>query len=1623
MSALAYDRLDASRKELLDLSFRNALLNYRLLRSRGIEVKGAVAAQVYETLVVDDKKMSFASTEREPTGSFDTARYGFRDTYRQRHPFGSGDPGFVDLAKVKADSVAPAADEIMFALDIPQAVDALAVKPEPRKTVNTLPTSHTAKELQSRLLNTYYTARTFLEEQGINTLYLTLGSLVWYEDDHSDQVRISPLILIPVDIERAGVGGRFQISYRDEEVGDNMSLAAYLSNNFGLTLPDLPEETDDINIDDYFDKVQAVIHPEGPAVRGRWRIDRSAVAVGFFSFSKYQMFRDLEAYDPTDGAEVHPILEALLGDGFNEPESQYSDNENLDQVMSPRTANTVIDCDSTQALAILDVAAGRNMVIQGPPGTGKSQTITNIIADAIGRGKRVLFVAEKSAALAVVRDRLDRLELGHCCLELHSNKTNKKAVLRDLQSTLELGQPVMPHNEDNAAMLISLQNRLSDYCGAVNTPVGQSGLTPYALFGECIVTDSGEGADLIQIPIPTASDWTSLEYREREQLVNEIQAQLNAIATSLPPKGVLAGHPFWGSRRTTCLPADIDHCRDTAKAAADTTVKLRDSVAVLEEALTLPPSISPEAAATVVRATRATVDAPPHAAVADNPADWLAYPKPIEDLLKAGLAAAKLRAKYEALLIPDAWTSPSTSLNDAHRILLDHKTKWWRIFVPAWHRAHGVSLALWRDKPSTIDDELAAIDAIFDMQSQQTVIAKQTKIGEKLFGQMWDGVDSDFSTLASIANWIIELAHKVSANQLSLEAMQNLVHGTNIQQHTAELVEAETGLAAFSLTCASAVDAVTFDPSRRFGGGATLEAQSFSIVAGLFASWASNAGALREMSVFNSAAERAEGLGLGPVVDAAARMTPGGSLLTRSFRRSYLGALVNRCLQDTPALASFSGTAHDEVVTQFRALDLRLLADNRTKLARLHWDNLPSTNGEGQVRILRREFEKKSRHLALRRLLSEAGRAVQAIKPAFMMSPLSVATYLAPHQVDFDLVVFDEASQVRPVDAFGALLRGRQAVVVGDSKQLPPTAFFDTITSLDNVADDSVVSDVESVLGLFLAQGAPQRTLRWHYRSRHESLIAISNEEFYDNKLVIFPSPDSERRQYGLYYHQLPETVYDRGRSSTNRLEAKVVAEAVMAHASAQIQLPDTQWHSLGVAAFSMGQMEAIIEEVEALRHTRPECEPFFAAGRVERFFVKNLESVQGDERDVIYISVGYGRDAAGKVSMNFGPLNGQGGERRLNVLITRARLRCEVFTNLADTDLRVDDNTPRGVVAFKRFLAFARTGILDSPASTTAAAVATDSMLAAIRAALTDRGGYKIATQVGCAGYYVDIAVRDPADESRYLVAVECDGPNYGSARSSRDRDRLREHVMRTQGWQVHRVWSTDWLSDPRGSLTRLIQTVEDAKRVEVPLDTAQPDVEDKPVEAVVRVQAARATRAIALYTCAELAPLTGWSNAAPPAGAQDTVTQIVTIESPVHIAEIARRIADAAGITRVTEKFRATVEAAIAEATVDKHIMRRGDFCWMTGAVDTPLRNRAYLPPVSRKMEYVAPEEIDAALRYCLAESYGMPTDDLIRATGRALGFERLGDDNQAIVEVRIEALELAGHIISADGRVRLV
>ena len=635
-----------------------------------------------------------------------------------------------------------------------------------------------------------------------------------------------------------------------------------------------------------------------------------------------------------------------------------------------------------------------------------------------------------------------------------------------------------------------------------------------------------------------------------------------------------------------------------------------------------------------------------------------------------------------------------------------------------------------------------------------------------------------------------------------------------------------------------------------------------------------------------------------------------------------------------------------------------------------------------------------------------------------MMSPLSIANYLPPGGLTFELVIFDEASQVRPVDGLGAILRGRQVVVVGDSKQLPPTSFFDSLIATDEAEsddEDTAASDIESVLGLFCSRGAHQRMLRWHYRSRHESLITVSNHLSYDDRLVVFPSPDRDREELGLVYRRLQNAPYERSRTRTNPIEAKTVAKAVMEHARSQMQLPTERWDTLGVAAFSMAQMDAILTQVELQRRQDPSCETFFSGSPHEPFFVKNLENVQGDERDVIFISIGYGRTAEGYLAMSFGPLNRTGGERRLNVLISRARKRCEVFTTLSADDIDLTKTNSAGVAALKTFLNYAQTGQMDVPTKTDRLPDSEfeDQVFRQLTAL-----GYEVHTQVGSAGFFLDLAVIDPAHPGRYLLGIECDGARYHSARSARDRDRLRQAVLVGLGWRIHRIWSTDWFHNPDQELRKVVQAIEVAQTAtpappHPPGSTEETELMGTP-PLLALTQSTR-NPSITSYECAHVHLRLGDVDMHLVSRTQlaDLLAQVVNVESPVHWMEAARRVLDGAGIQRFGNRIQQAFEQAVRVGVERKLFVKREEFLWAPTMQQPPVRNRSELPAASRKLEFVAPEEVRRAILIVVEESYGIVPTEVPSAVCRLFGFARVTDEMSAAVEPHRDALLREGYL----------
>ena len=632
-----------------------------------------------------------------------------------------------------------------------------------------------------------------------------------------------------------------------------------------------------------------------------------------------------------------------------------------------------------------------------------------------------------------------------------------------------------------------------------------------------------------------------------------------------------------------------------------------------------------------------------------------------------------------------------------------------------------------------------------------------------------------------------------------------------------------------------------------------------------------------------------------------------------------------------------------------------------------------------------------------------------------MMSPISIATYISPNSIKFDLVVFDEASQVKPVDALGAVMRSSQVVVVGDSQQLPPTPFFDTAGHVEETSEDELTSDIESILGLFTAQNAPTRMLRWHYRSHHDSLIAVSNQEFYGGGLVLFPSPDTSRQDTGLFYHHLPEAVYGRGTTSTNPLEAQAVARAVMEHARTKPEL------SLGVAAFSMAQTREVFDQLDALRDSDPSNEDFFASHPDEPFFVKNLETVQGDERDVILVSIGYGRADDGRIDLNFGPLNRQGGERRLNVLITRARRRCEVFTNMTEDDIDLNRTNSQGVRALRAFLAFANKGVLET-AEYESNPEKHNEPINRFQKLLADNilnKGYMVAESPGWGTGTVDLAVSATDHPGRYILGIECDGPSYASARSARDRDRLRPQVLDGLGWRLHRAWSPEWAINPQREMERVMAAI-DAYEALVPVAIPELGLIEPPAP-IIRddVPKPEPSIKVAKYQIANLNFKASDKNLtkATPVSLLLWAARVVDTESPVHIAETAHRIFSAAGVTRPNKQLQNTMDEALDRLVATGRVSRRGDFLWSNDMTQPPVRDRSGLPASTRKLDMISDDELEEAICFVVEQSYGIAKSQAPKAMFTLLGY---GRTNQAMKDRFSEVVEslISAGLLGDDG-----
>ncbi len=1393
-------KIGALRKNLLDLTMRNKLLNFKP-RARSIRVVGEIPTEIYQLMVLDGKKMQFIP--RKEKNIDETVVKKVDNEYI--HDQGTAD--HENQSEAFSDNLSSEKEELVLKrIDLNDKEASLLWKlPLPNKKVVKkhknllLQTNHESEELQKRLFYINQQSKSVLEEQGYNILYLALGFLEWIERDELNVKRRAPLILIPVALERKKVRGSFKLVWTGEDIIPNISLQEKLLEQ-GIKLPDfeMPEQKEGIY--HYFEAVAEAVEP----MKG-WKIIYD-IYLNFFSFTKFVMYKDL---DPESWGKSSITENTIIKSLFDHPEDldgKEFHEEDVDKKLRSSDVYHVVDADSSQIAVIEEAKSGKNMVVEGPPGTGKSQTIVNLISELIANDKTVLFVSEKMAALEVVKDRLDSIGLGEFCLELHSHKSNKKNVLKGLERSIYTPPVTIRPMTEEFDELERLKMELNQYNHVLHTPLGKSGFSPFQLFGK--KEEAIQHFKKVKRNIPRAHIENPEKYSPKDW--KDAVSNLKNVSEVIKPLKPISKNPWNHTEPGTILPTDKEDINELLEKCVST---LNDVEADLYELVEFTGIRKPLNKSEMDNSIKSAI--------------LIATPISTDhDVLYNPLWDIGRRDVIKIIALLEEYNSNNKKLakrfkkgvlnTDIKHLLEEYQetsTKFLKSFRGKYKKSKDKIGGLYNGEVP-LEDKIIIGDLkrLLECQELLKKIDELDSEARNVFGKEWKGRNTDLKKIKELSEWVLTLKKLLKTGKITGRTFEIIDQKPDTAKINGTIQKLEIDYNAFLKVYNEIKKYITIDEQLVFGR--RLRYVQFHALESKMDDYQNGMPLLQKWSQFTAILNDNASELANPLIELIEEDKIEIEDLIPCLKANFADDLLRNAFLNNPVLSSFIGEIHERKIGRFIDLDRDIISLNRRRIANKISNHRPQINSaasrNSQLGILLSEFNRKRGHMPIRKLLSNAGGLIQKIKPCFMMSPLSVAQFIDPlnsPDLRFDVVIFDEASQVKPEDALGAFLRAKQAVVMGDTRQLPPTSFFDIMLDTDEDEDYEIasLSDMESILHLCKGR-FPTKMLRWHYRSRHESLIALSNQEFYDNNLLIYPSPCHETDTLGLKFEYMEETVYDRGRSSSNRQEARRVVEAAGDHYKKY-----GSSKSLGIGTFNIKQQQAILEEVELYLKKHPKLEKYFSE-MDEHFFVKNLETIQGDERDVIFISVGYGKDENGHLSLNFGPLNREGGERRLNVLITRAREKCVVFSNFRYTEIQINENAAFGLRALKSFLQYSETKKLDNiyKGKEEVETAFEDSVFEFLKAY-----DYDVHKQVGCAGFRIDLAVLDPEDSGTYLVGIECDGESYHSSPVARDRDRLRQQILEGLGWHIYRVWSTDWYRNMSESEKRLLKAVENAKNL----------------------------------------------------------------------------------------------------------------------------------------------------------------------------------------------------------------
>lgn len=1409
--------------------------------------------------------------------------------------------------------------------------------------------------------------KTIIEETGVNTAFLAFGFIKWTEVEISSYEMHAPLLLMPITIINNSASEPYYFRPIDDEIIVNPTFAYKLKTDYGI---DLPEFSGSIN--EYISEVESQLS------RLKWQIELD-VKISIFSFQKINMYEDLK--ENAEKIVTNKSIMALLGHS-----DTSNDLQNEDEKCDLQKLHNVIDADSSQSEAIALVKAGKSFVLQGPPGTGKSQTITNIIAECLNDNKKVLFVSEKLAALNVVYDKLKKVGLDEFCLELHSHKVNKKLVIEELVKTLKLPKSKLSGRAE--AELLALNNAqrdLDNYAIELHKVRPTINTTLYHLYELFAKFRNALDIEFLIGDINQKGD---------EYLAQVVQL-LTSYKQYIPSIGVDYTQNVWyGYSNINAEYDQVMAFKADLKSGIELCAKLLELISSINKQYNFNAKNIAQILALQTFFDTAKNSGFYTPQLLNSDIDNVI--ESVKDLQNKAKILIEQKCKLDINFDDDIFKMDGHLLHK--KFVKQYNGLLSRIFSKEYKNIiKDIELSL---KTNTKVNYKFALQVLADLREYQQKLQQYKVDSEKIEGLFAENYKAEYTDFDSLINElkVIKLLNSLDISMQYFEDMtvdSLLLEQKSFKTFASKIKDIFDIYGSIERNLYNCYEKTIFD----------IEQISLEVLKNRFDRQLNNIDKLNNWCNFSKLLNKIQELKLIDYIEYCIANQIQDLNIVLCYQKQFYREWIENLLYNITEIKQLPRIPHDELVNLFKKKDKLSFKVNIAEIRAKVSAQKPSIDMIAQgspLAILLHEAKKKRKQKGVRQLLNETDDLVQRIKPCFLMSPLSVSTFLSPN-IEFDVVIFDEASQIFPQDSIGAIYRGKQLVVVGDSNQMPPSNFFNSMSDIDDDEQDDL-SDFESVLDVY-STILPQCRLKWHYRSKYEQLIAFSNKNFYDNELITFPSPKSDIKQRGIGvdYHYV-DGVFDR-KSKTNMAEAERIVDLVFEHFESY---PN---RSLGVVAFSISQQNLIERLILKRRAQDLSKEEFFNSEKDEPFFVKNLETVQGDERDTIIFSVAYAKDSAGKLLLNFGPINRVGGERRLNVAVTRAKCNVQLVASMHFTDIDLSRTKSVGSRLLREYLDYAENGEIALERSIVLNQFEEyDSEFEMEVCDFLREKGFEVDTQVGCSSFKIDLALKRP-NSSDYVLAIECDGASYHSSKTARDRDRLRQEILEGMGWHFYRIWSTDWFNNKQTEKERLYNVAMSAINYQQTNNTKS---NEKPEISAEDFSEQNKTIPFTFPTYNK-ADENAISKIYMYRNRRQIILKILEVEAPMSEEWLLKRI---------LFLYRREKLTSVAWQEFDNDmlgcnragIIRKNKFLYLVKS-DPPMLRVPKEGEIPREIKYICLEELANGLLTLLKHNISAEKDSLFKLLAQQLGFSRVGDAISSRFE---KALLLLKDKINIDGEV---